>query len=193
MSNPELPLGPPVYTDKSMEDIQNIIPVVLKSLAEVGCDETFVKFLNLVKNGEFPLQNISFLLWMEVVKWFNCDYTCRMQYSDATKTFRKLGYRVLGGRFIHFMGGYKSYESLDDRLEKGFYSPQISDINFAVPDMKLLRNFMPYDIPCVVDNSREPGILSDMIESMFKAMNGQSCCIMFDGKNETRPVRWGRY
>ena len=38
MSNPELPLGPPVYTDNSMEDIQNIIPAVLKNLAEVGCD-----------------------------------------------------------------------------------------------------------------------------------------------------------
>lgn len=180
--NPEPPLDQPLCTDSSMEDIQNLIPAVLKNLAEVGCDETFVEFLNQVNNGEFPLQNISFLLWMEVVKWFSCDNTCRMRYSNATKTFWKLGYRVFGGRFIHFMGGYKYSESPEDRFDKGFYSPHISDINFAVPDMKILRSFMPYDIPCVVDNSREPGILPDMIESMSKAMNGKPCCVTFDGK-----------
>ena len=34
MSNPELPLDPPVCSNNSMEDIQNLIPVVL-NLAEV--------------------------------------------------------------------------------------------------------------------------------------------------------------
>ena len=61
-----------------MVDIQNLIPNVLENLAEIGCDETFIEFLNQVNNGEFPLQNISFLLWMEVVKWFSCDNTCRI-------------------------------------------------------------------------------------------------------------------
>ena len=63
------------------------------------------------------------------------------------------------------MGGYKSSELPEDSFEKGFYSPQMSDINFAVPDMKILRSFMPYDIPYVADNSRDPGSLPDMTES----------------------------
>ena len=62
MSNSELPLDPRVCMDNSMEDIQTLFPAVLKNLAGVGCHVTFVEFLNLVKNGEFPLQNISFLL-----------------------------------------------------------------------------------------------------------------------------------
>ena len=83
---------------------------------------------------------------------------------------------------IHFMGGYKSFELPEDSFEKGFYSPQIIDINLAVPDIKILRSFMPYDIPCVADNSRDPGILPDMIDSMAKAMNEKPCCVTFDGK-----------
>ena len=68
---------------------------VLKNLAEVECDDTFFfEFLNQVNNGEFPLQNISYLFWMEVVKWFGCKNTCRMRYSEATKKFWKLGLKV---------------------------------------------------------------------------------------------------
>ena len=80
------------------------------------------------------------------------------------------------------MGGCKSSELPEDSFEKGFYSPQMSDINFAVPDRKILRSFLPCDIPCVADNSRDPGILPDIIESMAKAMNEKPCCVMFDGK-----------
>ena len=42
-------------------------------------------------------------------------------------------------------------------------------------DMKILRCFMTFHIPCEVDNSREPGILPDMIEPVSKAMNGKPC------------------
>lgn len=81
--NPGSSLDQSLGQGDRMADIQNLIPNVLENLAEVGCDETFIEFLNQVNNGEFPLQNISFLLWMEVVKWFSCDNTCRMRYSDA--------------------------------------------------------------------------------------------------------------
>ena len=47
-----------------MADIKNLFPNVLENLTEVGSDETFIEFLNQVNNGEFLLQNISFLLWM---------------------------------------------------------------------------------------------------------------------------------
>lgn len=69
--NPGSSLDQSLGQGDRMADIQNLIPNVLENLAEVGCDETFIEFLNQVNNGEFPLQNISFLLWMEVVKWFS--------------------------------------------------------------------------------------------------------------------------
>ena len=124
MSNPELPSDPSVCTDNGMEDLPNLIPIVLKNLAEVGCDETFVEFLNLVKNGEFPQQNISFLLWMEVVKWFICDNTCRMRYSEATKTFWKLGYRVFGGDLSTLWEGINLMNHLTIESKKAFIHPR---------------------------------------------------------------------
>lgn len=172
------------HVNDTVMEISKLLPTVIQNLSDVGYDKTMLEFFKQVNEGDFPLQNISFMLWMEVVKWFGCGNTSTMRYSDATKKFWKLGYRLFGGSFIHYMAGFKNTNSLDEknRLEKGVYSPEVSDINFAVPDLKVLRKFEPYDIPATDANARQPGVLKDMIDSISKAMEGKSCCVNFDGK-----------
>ncbi|WAR24278.1 hypothetical protein MAR_037947 [Mya arenaria] len=86
----------------------------------------------MVSINEFSLDNISFVLWTEVVKWFNCSSTTRMRYSSDTKLFWKLGWRIFGTRFVHFMGGFKSHgDKILKMADKGYYSPASSENNFA--------------------------------------------------------------
>ena len=170
------------FESPEIKEIQELLPTVLESLAADGFDKTLLDFFKLVASGEFPVQNIAFLLWTETVKWYNCKSTTTMRYSDATKKFWKLGYKLFGGRFVCFMSGFKnSNQVVLQETSAGSYAPDKSDINFAVPDMKLLREFEPYDIE-YSNGCETPGISVDMIKEMTRSMEGKSCCITFDGK-----------
>jgi hypothetical protein len=48
---------------------------VLKSLEDVGQKESFLKFMGLIASGTFPLHNICYLLFLDIVEWFSCDST----------------------------------------------------------------------------------------------------------------------
>ena len=165
-----------------VKEMLNLLPTVLDNLSNDGFDKTLLNFFKLVASKEFPMQNIAFLLWTEMVKWYTCKSTTEMRYSDATKKFWKLGYKLFGGRFVCFISGFKnSNQVIMQETSAGNYSPDKSDINFAVPDMKSLRDFEPYDIE-YSNGSEKPGISVDMIKEMARSMEGKSCCVTFDGK-----------
>jgi hypothetical protein len=44
---------------------------VLKSLKVVGQKESFLKFMGLLASGTFPLHNICYLLFLDIVEWFS--------------------------------------------------------------------------------------------------------------------------
>ena len=171
-----------LISDFILNEMSELLPKVLENLNRYGFDKTLLDFLKLVASNEFPVQNIAFLLWTEIVKWYSCKSTTSMRYSDATKKFWKLGYKLFGGRFLCFMSEFKnSNQVVLQETSPGNYDPDESEINFAVPDIKTLKSFEPYDIE--YDNGVEkPGISTDMIKEMAKAMNGKSCCVTFDGK-----------
>ena len=58
--------------------------------------------------NRFPFSNIAFQLWIEIVHWYRHDSCTTMRYMDKTKMFWKLGWRIFGGNFIRFMGGFKN-------------------------------------------------------------------------------------
>ena len=90
---------------------------------------------------------MAYLLWLEVIKWFKCDTTTNMRYIDETKKFWKLGYRLFGGRFISFMSGFKNNNQvLMNTTNRGCYDPAKSEINWAVPDQKVLRTYNTYSL-----------------------------------------------
>ena len=47
-----------------------LLPKVLKSLEDVGQKESFLKFMGLIASGTFPLHNICYLLFLDIVEWF---------------------------------------------------------------------------------------------------------------------------
>ena len=55
--------------DAYLKYLQNILPSVLKELASVGKDYILTKFMVLVCAKKFPLTNIAFSLFCDVVSW----------------------------------------------------------------------------------------------------------------------------
>jgi hypothetical protein len=45
----------------------DLLPKVLKSLEDVGQQESFLKFMGLIASGTFPLHNICYLLFLDIV------------------------------------------------------------------------------------------------------------------------------
>jgi hypothetical protein len=60
-----------------INDMIDLLPKVLKSLEDVEQKESFLKFkgLHVLASGTFPLHNICYLLFLDIVEWFSCDST----------------------------------------------------------------------------------------------------------------------
>jgi hypothetical protein len=67
-----------------------------------------LKFFKLVQEGKFPLNNIAFELFLDIVELFDKDESRQMRYSPSTLQFFWLGRKLFGGRFIRFMSGPKN-------------------------------------------------------------------------------------
>ena len=63
--------------DSESIEINGMIDLLLKVLKEedVGQKESFLKFMVLLASGTFPLHNICYLLFLDIVEWFSCDST----------------------------------------------------------------------------------------------------------------------
>jgi hypothetical protein len=48
----------------------DLLPKVLKSLEDIGQKESFLKCMGLIESGTFPLHNICYLLFLDIVEWF---------------------------------------------------------------------------------------------------------------------------
>lgn len=101
-----------------------------------------------------------------------------MTYSDVTKRFWKIGYRLFHGKFLHFMGGPKY--TIGDVDQRG-----TPDINFAVPSLSSLSEFAvsSFDIP----SSIEPGVIKPVLETLSALGPGQYM-LCADGKKVTSGV-----
>ena len=75
------------------------------------------------------------------------------------------------------MGGYKSHgDTVLKMSDLGNYSPESSEINFAVPALNQLREFDSY----CIQGERKPGIYFDMIDTLT---TDKSACLTFDRKS----------
>ena len=119
------------------EKMYSLIQNVMSALAEHdGMDLVMVRFFEMVSEKTFPLDTTAFLLWIEVVKWYDCSSTTCMRYTNETKQFWKLGWIMFGKRFVNFMGGFKSHgDTVLKMADRGHYDPKSSEINFAVPEI----------------------------------------------------------
>jgi hypothetical protein len=46
--------------------------------------DKLLKFFKLVQDGKFPLNNIAFELFLDIVEWFDKDESRQMRYSPST-------------------------------------------------------------------------------------------------------------
>ena len=168
--------------EKVITEIMSLVPEVVTKLSKA--DNAFhvivLEFFRQIKSDIFPLENIAFLLWTEVVRWYSHKSTKGMRYSETTKLFWKLGWRMFGRRFVHFMCGFKNQQrsNIDNETQDGCFDPAQSRINFVIPDLKVIRECTPYtDV-----QDRTPGFYGDIMLHMGKTMEQESACITFDGK-----------
>ena len=171
-------------TDKSTTDLlsemQTLMPSVIDNLNETGRTETFRKFVKMVNENRFPLKNIAWLLFLDVVDYGDSDNAVGMSYNNrVTVLFWKIGYKLMHGKFLRYCGGFKNQGQVTSgATEKGYYSPENASINFAVPDLKTLQKEETYiDI-----NHINPGIINDTVETFSQGAEHKTYKVCVDGK-----------
>lgn len=124
-----------------------------------------------------------------MVKWFGIDSITETRYSENTKKFWKLGYRLFAGQFVYFMSGSKNRSTvLTGESAIGIYTPSSSEINFAVPGKDILTSYSPYDIS-TDSKGRKPGLFTDKLESLVASNSDASYCLTFDGKQLKKRIK----
>ena len=156
------------------------LPSVIETLRKHGQLEIWKKFNDMVCKNEFPMTNIAYLLFLDVVKWFSHDNSVCMRYDDQVTKFWRIGYKLFHGKFLRFMGGPKNKgQVIFGETTRGTYTTTDSRINFAVPVSRvsdLNRS------PLAPDNIR-PGIIQPLLEKIVPtAIEGKTYKICLDGK-----------
>lgn len=160
-----------------ISEMTMLLPKVIETLKLCGRHTEWVNFMRLVSKGEFPLDNIAYQLFLDVVKFYSSSNIHSMRYTKDVKDFWALGYKLFRGKFIRFMGGYKTINQdvTDGRREM---SPSKAKINFACPDLYVLRR----EINSLALKCDRPGILTTNIDVFSIQNQGKSCKLSIDGK-----------
>lgn len=142
------------------DTIMRMLPLVLSSMREHGLYEVWKKFHEMVAAGSFPMKNIAYLLFLDVVRWYSSESTTTMRYDDVVSRFWRTGYKLFHGRFLRFISGPKNRgEIIINDSKRGCFNPAESEINFAVPIQKVKKKM---EGPMPPDDIK-PGILQHMI------------------------------
>ena len=97
-----------IESSDNLEDkLHEIFPQVLRELKLKGQLEAWEKMMTLIKDGEFPFENISYLLFLDVVQFLSLPNTSLMRYSETVKRFWTTGFKLFHGKFVHFLSGRK--------------------------------------------------------------------------------------
>ena len=95
-------------------DLHLLIETTVTKLEASGKAKDFVNFLSLVKEDKFPLDNISFLLFLETTRFYSQKHTSEMWYYTETKRFWKTGYRPFHGKFLYYMDGPRNVDQVTE-------------------------------------------------------------------------------
>ena len=150
--------------DRAMfEELIRLLPEVVTELGKqdpIHAQRLKDMFI-LIREGSFPFDNISYLLFEGVIQWFRCKDIRSMSNSEQVKLFMATGRKLFGNCFVEFMRGpgfkYSDKSSNSLTLED-------SHMNFAVPSFPTLLNLNSDDIPARLD----PGFLHQVVDSYIK-------------------------
>ena len=129
----------------------NFLESLMMKLDEHGHLNEFMMLLKLLESGEFLMDNTVFLLLLECIHFQKCPNTVGMRYSERTKLFWTVVYRLCKGSGLKFFSGPKNWgQVVNKACPKSHYNPSDAKLNFTVPDEKVLRecqNGIPKVIP----------------------------------------------
>ena len=111
-------------------------------MKKFGVWNNICKFLELVSDNIFPLYNISFLLFLDIVNLFPTENASGMRYRKETILFWISGLLNFHRKWIRFCKSEKfSGTVLEDKESKEYFNPQLNKprINFAVPSDKIKK------------------------------------------------------
>ena len=161
-----------------IDEMTRLLPSVYNELQSREHHLLWVQFLRMVSKGEFPMDNIAYQLFLDVIKFHANKNIHSMRYTTEVKEFWALGYKLFRGKFIRFMGGYKASGRLDVEAGRKNLSPQNTEINFACPDVNVLRE----EVDSLNLKCDKPGILDENIR-IFSVRNPEkSCKLSIDGR-----------
>ena len=150
------------YVEKCFHDITNgdFLRKLLELLHKFKCLQDFMTLLELLVSGELSPLNIAFLLCLERAKWQECKNTSGMRYKAITRQFWEIVYRDCKGVTINLFGGRKNRtDVVAQRTERGYYDPRNADVNFAVPDKRILQKGK-----FLCQHERPPSIFEDVLK-----------------------------
>ena len=178
----------PEQTDSINNDKFEMINSAFNVLNDAGLGEQFMAFFELVLARKFPLNNISLLLFLETVRFYNCESTTEMRYSDDTKRFCKSGYRLFHAKFLYFMGGPKHVGEMSkfDVPHKGKYKPEEGKINFAVPSVTNLEKFKVTEVE--LPGRMPTGVIEPVLDCLAERSCETAYMLCADGKKVTAGV-----
>ena len=148
-----VPRGENSFVQQCMAELldNNFLESLLMKLDNHGHLDDFMMLLKLLQSGEFPMDNIVFILLLERIWFQKCPNTVGMRYSDRTKLFWTVVYRLCKGSGLKFFSGPKNWgQVVNKECDKSHYNPSNAKLNFAVPDEKILRecrNGIPKLVP----------------------------------------------
>ena len=160
----------------------NFLESLLMKLDEHGHLNDFMMLLKLLQSGEFPMDNIVFILLLERIRFQKCQNTVGMRYSDRTKLFWTVVYQLCKGSGLKFFSGPKNWgQVVNNECDKSHYNPSTANLNFTVPDEKILRdcrNGIPKLVP--------PGKIVKYLDMLC---NKKDIVLMADGKLGTKGLK----
>jgi len=158
----------------AVQRLQDLLPEAVSKLENSGNLATWITLHEMLADGTFPMDNIAFRLFMDVVRFLSLPTSAAMRYSNDVKLFWRAGYLLFKGKFLRFMGGPKHVGQMDDDTIDHKFDPLDARINFVVPKAKYLEP------ASVLKEEVKPGILKERLHSM--AAHTTQAKVSFDGK-----------
>ena len=174
----------PNFKEQCLEEVKqsDLLDVIIDKLHHTSQLHDFMCLLWDLKCGRLPCDNIVFLLLLECMKFQNCENIVGMRYGDKTKLFWTIVYRLCKGSRLKFFSGSKNWRQVVNKeTDRSIYDPDVSKINFAVPDEKVLHEYRQ-ELPKL----NPPGKIHASLKLLH---NKNNIILMGDGKLVTQGLK----
>ena len=143
------------------EELCKILPHVLSILNTNNQLDVLLNFFILVADENFDFENICYLVqFVNLINFLSSGNIHAMRYQTNVKHFWRLDYKMFGGCFLRFMGGFKNTcQVAGSSTGHAELNPLDSTISFVVPDKQVL--VYKSDL-----NIKKPGVITKMLETL---------------------------